>query len=200
MNGADNLTKEVPQIGHYMPFLSVSYQGGGYLPRLTEDGRTDLRFEWIINCGDYSIQTGNSLYFTYDNQMFGAPIGPNATQVDVQFGRWLDGIRYKADVDFFYTEQAPSTYQAGIDFSYPANSAFYPFPRLTKENSGGAAINLLSLPQSVSIGSEEALLDGKARVAVEYVDRLNYGAPGSIRALLSISVGLTPLWQSFDWH
>src|SRR5262249_31728894 len=99
MNGADKLTKEVPQIGHYMPFLSVSYQGGFYLPRLTEDGLTDLRLEWTINCGDYSIQNGNSLYSTYDGQLFQNAIGPNATEVDVQVGRWLDGIRYKADMD-----------------------------------------------------------------------------------------------------
>src|SRR5262249_25193170 len=157
--------------------LSVSYQGGAYLPRLTEDGLTDLRVEWTVNCGDYAIQTGNSLYFTYDDQMFGSPIGPNATQVDVQFGRWLDGIRYKADVDFFYTEEAPSTYQAGIDFSYPANSALYPFPRLTKEHSGGAAFDLQSLAQIVSAGNSEALAEGEGRVALEYVDRLNYGAP-----------------------
>jgi hypothetical protein len=200
MSGADNLTKEVPQIGHYLPFLSVSYQGGVYLPRLTEDGLTDVRFEWIITCGDYSIQTGNNLYFTYDGQMFGAPIGPNATQVDLDFGRWLGGIRYKADVDLFYTEEAPSTYQGGVDFSYPANSPFYPFPQLTKEHSGGAAFDLQRLAQTVSMGSYETLVDGQSRVALEYVDRLNYGAPGSFRALVSLSVGLNPLWKSLEWR
>jgi hypothetical protein len=200
MNGADNLTKEVPQIGHYMPFLSVSYQGGLYLPRLTEDGLTDLRFEYTLNCGDYSIQDGNSLYSTYEGQLFADAIGPNATQVDLQFGRWIDGIRYKADVDFFYTEQAPSVYIGGIDFSYPANSAFYPFAKLSKEHSGGASFNLQSLAQAISIGNHRALLDGKARVAFEYVDRLNYGAPGSFRTLVSISLGFTPLYSSFQWR
>ena len=200
MSGADNLTKEVPQIGHYMPFLSVSYQGGAYLPRLTADGLTDLRFEWTINCGDYSIQTGNALYSAYDGQMYGAPIGPNATQIDVQFGRWLDGIRYKADVDFFYTEEAPSTYQGGTDFSYPAHSGLYPFPQLTKEHSGGAAFDLQSLAQTVSIGNSEVLAENHGRVALEYVDRLNYGGPASFRALVSLSIGLTPLWKSLEWH
>src|SRR5215469_16871119 len=200
MSGADNLTKEVPQIGHYMPFLSVSYQGGAYLPRLTEDGLTDLRLEWTVNDGDYSIQTGTALYFAYDNQMFGAPLGPNATQIDLQFGRWLDGIRYKADVDFFYTEQAPSVYQAGIDFPYPANSAFYPFPHLTKEHSGGAAFDIQSLAQTVSLGNSELLAESKGRVALEYVDRLNYGAPASFRALVSLSVGFNPLSKSLEWH
>src|SRR5262249_13396229 len=151
-----------------------------------------------VNCGDYSIQSGNSLYSTYDGQLFQNGIGPNATEVDVQFGRWLDGIQYKADMDFFYTEQAPSVYIGGADFSYPVNSAFYPFSSLTKEHSGGAAFDLQGLAQSVSSGNHQALLDGKARVAIEYVQRLNYGAPGSVRALLSLSIGLTPLWRSFQ--
>jgi hypothetical protein len=167
---------------------------------LTEDGLTDLRFEWTINAGDSSIQNGSSLYFTYDGQMFGAPIGPNATQVDVQLGRWLNGIRYKSDLDLFYTEQAPDVYEGGLDHYYQANSAFYPFPRLTKEHSGGAAFDLQSLAQTVSMGNNEMLLDGKGRVALEYVDRLNYGAPGSFRVLVSLSLGLTPLWKSLEWH
>jgi hypothetical protein len=200
MSGADNLTKEVPQIGHYMPFLSVSYQGGAYLPRLTEDGLTDLRFEWTINCGDYSIETGSSLYSTYDNQLYGSPIGPNATQVDLRFGRWLGGIRYKADVDLFYTEQAPSTYQGGVDFyyNYKANSPFYPYSFLGKEHSEGIALDILRLAHSIDIGRNSALLDGKSRVALEYVQRLNYGGPNSVRALVFFSVGLTPLWKSLE--
>jgi len=200
MNGADNLTKEVPQIGHYMPFLAVSYQGGIYLPRLTEDGLTDFRIEYTLNCGGYDVEDGSSLYFTYDNQLLNQPIGPNATQVNVQFGRWLDGIRYKANVDMFYTEEAPSVYEGGFDFPYPARSAFYPFATLTKEHSGGVAFDMQSLAQVASLGRSRALIDGNGRVAVEYVDRLNYGAPGSVRALMSLSVAITPLWKSLEWR
>jgi hypothetical protein len=200
MNGADNLTKEVPQIGHYMPFLSVSYQGGLYLPRLTEDGLTDFRLEWTVNCGDYSIESGSSLYSTYVGQLFQDAIGPNATQVDVQFGRWFGGIRYKADMDFFYTEQAPSVYIGGIDFSYPTKSAFYPFPTLGKEHSGGLAVSVWNLAETIGFRNGGALFDGKGRVAFEYVDRLNYGAPGSVRILVSISASLTPIYKTLTWR
>jgi hypothetical protein len=200
MNGADNLTKEIPQIGHYMPFLAVSYQGGVYLPRLTEDGLTDWRIEWVVNCGGYSVERGDSLYFTYDNQLLGHPIGPNATQVDMQFGRWLGGIRYKADLDLFYTEQAPSVYEGGLNSYYQAKSAFYPFSSLGKEHSEGVALDILRLADATEIGSHRALLEGKTRIGLEYVQRLNYGAPNSMRALVSLSVGLTPLWKSFEWR
>jgi len=200
MNGADNLTKEVPQIGHYMPFLAVSYQGGAYLPRLTEDGLTDWRIEWVINCGGYSVEDGYSLYYTYDNQLLGHPVGPNATEVDMRFGRWLGGIRYKANLDLFYTEQAPSVYEGGTDFFYQPKSAFYPYSSLGKEHSEGVALDVLRLAQSTKIGNEHALLDGKARVALEYTQRLNYGAPNSVRALVSLSIGLTPQLKSFELH
>jgi hypothetical protein len=132
--------------------------------------------------------------------LYGDPIGPNATQVDIQFGRWLDGIRYKAGVDFFYTEQAPSLYEGNAHFFYSANSSYYPYPVLTKEHSGGAAIDLLRLAQDARIGSGHALVDGKARIAVEYVDRLNFGASGSVRVLVSFSIGIQPLWKSIEWH
>jgi hypothetical protein len=198
MNGADNLTKEVPQLGHYMPFLAVSYQGGAYLPRLTEDGLTDLRIEWVLNCGGYGVEDGSSLYYTYDGQLLGHPIGPNATQVNMQFGRWLGGINYKANVDFFYTEQAPTVYEGGVDFPYAAKSPAYPFSSLGKEHSEGVALDLLRLAQTTEMGNGRALLDGKMRVGLEYTQRLNYGAPNSVRALVSLSVGLTPLWKSLE--
>ncbi|SRR5579885_395453 len=200
MAGSDNLTYEVPTIGHYMPFLNVAYQGGAYLPRLTKDGLTDFRVEWVVTSGGYDIQNGNSLYFTYDGQLFGHPIGPNASQVDVQFGRWLGGIRYKADLDFFYTEQAPSLYEGNTHFVYPANSAYYPYSSLGKEHSEGIACDVSRLAQVAEIGNDRALLYGKGRVALEYVQRLNYGAPDSVRAVASISIGLAPLWKSIEWH
>ena len=87
--GSDNLTYEIPTLGHYMPFLSVAYQGGFYLPRLTQDGLTDLRLEYTLLPGAYSLQNGNSLYSTYDNQLFGDYLGPNASEVDLELGRWL---------------------------------------------------------------------------------------------------------------
>jgi hypothetical protein len=195
--GSDNLTNEVPTIGHYMPFLNVAYQGGAYLPRLTEDGLTDCRIEWVVTPGGYDIQMNNSLYFTYDDLFFGHPIGPNATQVDVQFGRWF-GLRYKASVDFFYTEQAPSLYEGNTHFYYAPHSVFYPYASLGKEHSEGIALDLMRLAEKARLVNGEGLMDGRARAALEYVQRLNYGAPNSVRALVSVSIGITPTLKSFE--
>jgi Capsule assembly protein Wzi len=198
--GSDNLAYEVPTLGHFMPFLNVSYQGGAYLPRLTEDGLTDFRLEWTLTSPGYSIESGYSLYSTYKGSMFGDPIGPNATQIDIQFGRWFDGIRYKGDLDFFYTEQAPSLYEGNVHFFYPPNSIYYPYPVLTKEHSGGVAFDVSRLAQELAAGSGHMLWDAKGRVAIEYVDRLNFGEPGSVRALFSLSIGIEPLLKSIEWH
>ncbi|MGO9454400.1 MAG: capsule assembly Wzi family protein [Candidatus Binataceae bacterium] len=197
--GSDNLTYEVPTLGHYLPFLNVAYQGGIYLPRLTKDGLTDFRFEYALTPGGYSIENGNSLYSTYDNQFFGDALGPNASEVDVQFGRWF-GLRYKADMDFFYTEQAPSLYEGNTHIFYQPNSAYYPYSPLGKEHSGGVAFDMLRLPEVKRWASEKMLLDGRARVAFEYVDNINYGEPSSFRTLVTISLGLTPQYHSLEWR
>jgi hypothetical protein len=195
LNGSDNLTDEIPIIGGAMPFRNVSYQGGFYLPRITEDGLTDCHFEYTITSGGYNIQQHNSLYSTYNGELTGDPMGPNASQVDLQFGRWVD-LRYKASLDLFYTEQAPSAYEGNVRLFYAANSAFYPYGPLKHERSGGMAFDLQRLAERLRIGDGHALVDGEARVAFEYVDRLNYGEPSSFRTLVTVSVGLTPLWQS----
>ena len=201
MVGSDNAAYEVPFIGYALPFINVSYQGGFYLQRLTEDGLTDCRFEYTINSGGYSIQANNALYFTYYNQMFGHPIGPNATQVDLQFGRWF-GERYKASMDLFYTEQAPSLYEGNSRILFAPNSSFYPYAPLGKEHSVGVAFDMLRLPEVArwSSSGPGALFDGKARVAFEWVDGMNYGGPNSFRALATLSIGLTPQMKSFELH
>ncbi len=73
--GNDNLTAEVSPVGRFLPFLSVSYQGGFYLPRLTADGRTDLRFEYaLLEPNDQ--QHSDSLYWTYNGWLMGDGLGP----------------------------------------------------------------------------------------------------------------------------
>ncbi|MGD0076434.1 MAG: capsule assembly Wzi family protein [Candidatus Binataceae bacterium] len=196
--GSDNLSYEVPTIGHYMPFLSVAYQGGFYVPRLTADGFTDLRFEYALIPGSYSVQDGNSLYFTYDNQLMGDPLGLNSSEVDVQFGRWF-GSRYKADVDFFYTEEAPRMYEGNVNYFFKPNSAFYPYSSLGKEHSAGIAFDVLRIPESTTFANG-SLVDGKARIAFEYVDRINYGGGASFRTLVMLSMGITPTWRSLIWR
>src|SRR5262249_7668950 len=110
----------------------------------------------------------------------------------------LGGIRYKADLDFFYTEQAPSVYEGGTDFFYPPNSSSYPFPSLIKENSGGLAFELIRLPQPIGSPDSLTAVVGKSRIAFVYGDGLNYGAPSSFRTLVSLSIGLIPLWNSIQ--
>lgn len=189
--GEDNLTKEVPGIGRFLPFLSVSYQGGFYLPRLTRDGLTDLRFEYALLEPNYSTHY-QGLYWTYDNQLMGDAMGPNATEVDFQLGHWLD-LRDKLSTDLFYTAQPPSY---GYEVPYPAE--FYPYP-LGTEHSGGLAINFLRLPRPIrKLGGGLATL--RARGAVEYARDFNYRAnSGTVRALLMISASFTPGWPSWSW-
>lgn len=203
--GSDNLAYEVPTIGHYLPFLSVAYQGGFYVPRLTADGLTDLRFEYTLTPGSYSVQSGNSLYFTYENEFLGDPIGPDASQVDLQFGRWFE-LRYKVDIDFFYTEEAPNLSEGSARFYYPANSSYYPYSPLTKEHSFGAALSFLSLPEPAAkmgpaLARLQALISGHAKVAIEYADSLNYQPRAhSIRAMVMFSGTLDNALPGWEWR
>ena len=101
--GSDNLSTELRPIGGVLPFLSVSYQGGVYIPRVTADGLTDARFEYAIIEPNYSVHT-DSLYWAYDSQLMGYPMGPDSSEVDLSVGRWF-ARRYKGVADAFYTER-----------------------------------------------------------------------------------------------
>jgi hypothetical protein len=190
--GEDNLTKEIPGIGRFIPFLAVSYQGGFYLPRLTADGRTDLRFEYALLEPNYSIH-GTGEYWTYQDQFMGNPLGPNATEVNLQVGRWLRD-EYKVSLAAFYTEQAP-TY--GSNTPYPASS--YPYS-LIKEHSVGAEIDLLKLASHLT--STGHLLDViKGRITVEYGDHFNYDpAEHGVRILITLSTSLRPQIGPWKWQ
>ena len=190
MVGADNLTLEIPIIGRFMPFLSVSEQGGVYVPRLTEDGLTDLRFEYTITSPDYVTHT-QSLFWTYKGQLMTDPLGPNASQVNLQVGRWINN-QYKVDLGAFYTEQAPSF---STDFStlLPPN---YPY-HATKERSVGVTLDVLRLPERVQRFAD-SLATLRGRVAVEYSDHTNYDpAQHSVRVMLMMSTSLSPTGLSW---
>ncbi len=178
--GQDNLTYEVPGIGRFLPFLKVSYLAGIYVPRLTKDGLTDLRFEFEYT--DVNEEGhGDSLYWTYEGQLMGTSLGPDATGIDLQVGRWLN-LRYKLSIDAFYTQQAPE--QPDLNTPYPAQ--FYPYP-LGSEHSGGLAVDLLRLPQpGAKFGDELSSL--RAKVAVEYVQGINYQTGvRAVRVLFAIT-------------
>jgi hypothetical protein len=182
----------------------VSYQGGIYMPRLTADGLTDLRVEYAVSSGGYSIESPSSLYWTYHGAFMGNALGPNASNVDLQIGRWVVP-GHKTSIDFFYTEQAPRMYQGNVISFFSPHSAAYPYATLNKEHSVGVAFDLLCLPQKARPQSRllmpiEGLLDGHVRVALEHVDHMNYGGGSSFRALVMLSVGITPTWPSLTWH
>jgi hypothetical protein len=203
--GSDNLTFEVPTLGHYLPFLSVAYQGGFYLPRLTGDGLTDLRFEYTLIPGSYSVQNGNSLYSTYDNQLFGDSLGPNASEVDLQLGRWIK-LRHKAAVDLFYTEEAPNLSEGSARFFFPANSAYYPYGPLAKEHSFGMTFGLNSLPVQAGSASPwlaalQGLISEHAKVAIEYTEDLNYQPNAhSVRTMILLSGTMDNLLPGWNWQ
>ena len=188
--GEDNLTTEARPVGRFLPFLAVSYQGGIYLPRLTSDGLTDLRIEYALLEPGYSIHD-DSLYWTYNGALMGDPLGPNATEAHLQVGRWFPGLT-KGSIEVFYTERAPTF---GTDSPYPAR--FY--GPLTKEHSGGVAFDLFRIPQRTGV-TARALLGGHARMAVEYVDHMNYGGPGSLRAMVMFGLGAVPTSPSMEWR
>ncbi len=205
--GEDNLTNEVQGIGRFLPFLAVSYQGGFYLPYLTNDGRTDLRFEYTILEPNYSNH-GDSLYWTYNPYLMGDPLGPNASEIDLALGRWFRND-LKLTGELFITDRAATW---GSNTPYPAS--LYG-SNLVKERSGGVAFDALQIPVEVGntipglatvpipfLGrvSIPGLGSAHAQVSLEYVDHLNYGNVASFRTMLSISLGLQPTHNAFTWH
>lgn len=164
-----------------LPFKAPSYQLGVYLPRPTRDGLTDARLEWALLDKDYSIHS-DSLYWTYDGRLMGDPLGAHAQRVDLAFGRWF-GLRYKATVDGYYELRQPG----------------YPAVGNNNENAGGIAIDLASLPAALK-RLDGALGDFHVSTAVEYANDINYANHGSVRALLTITIGLTPRGGLITWR
>ena len=189
--GDDNLNFEVSGVGRFLPFLAVSYQGGLYLPRLTADGLTDLRMEYSILEPNYA-EHNDSLYYLYNGWLMGDAMGPNSTRIDLQIGRWLPDLT-KASADLYYTERAPNF---ATNQSYSA--AIYG-PVLTKERSGGIAFDVLRIPQTAP-WTGDMLVDGRARVALEWVDHMNFGGPGNFRVLVMLLTSLNPAWSNLVWH
>jgi hypothetical protein len=179
-------------IGRFEPFKAVSYQGGIYLPRLTKDGRTDLRFEYAILEPNYSLHP-QSLYWAYDGGLMGYPLGPNASDVHLAAGRWLGEKNLgKFTVDCFYTEQAPG-YGGGNHYS----TSIYGLG-LGKEHSGGIAVDVLTLPRGIL---RDALTNAHARLAAEYVKSPNYNqAHDSVRLMLTLSSSLSMDRLKWDWR
>jgi hypothetical protein len=182
--GEDNLTTEIPRVGRFLPGISVSFQGGAYLPRVTRDGRTDFRLEYAILEPNYSTHS-DSLYWTNYDLLMGHPMGPNSSRVDLKLGRWF-GERYKLTAGLSYTERAPWLLTRT---SVGAN----------KERSGGINLELWRLPARFSSASS-TIAELRVRGALEVVDNMNFSARTSVRALVVISVGIDPGWGRLTWQ
>jgi hypothetical protein len=190
--GQDNLSAEVSPIGGALPFLSVSYQGGYYLPRLTKDGRSDFRFEWKILEPNYESHE-DSLYFAYSDRLMDDPLGPNASEIDFQPGHWFSNLT-KGSLDLFFSDRAPKL--SGNTF-VPARY-FGPSSTLHHERSVGLAFDLLTIPQNSRLRTD-MLAFGRMHLALEYCEHMNFGPPGAYRAVASISIGITPNWDGWSW-
>jgi hypothetical protein len=191
-NAEDNLTDEARPIGGALPFLSVSYQGGYYLPRLTADGRTDLRFEWTIIEPNYSTHS-DALYWSYNDRLMDDPLGPNASEIDFQVGRWMQKLT-KGSGDLFFTDRAPK--QAGNVF---LPEQFYgPASTLHHERSAGFAFDLLTIPHNSLMGND-IFAFGKSHLALEYCEHMDFAPPGAWRGVASFTVGLKPNWEGWSW-
>lgn len=177
--GEDNLTKEVPGLGRFLPFLSVSYQGGVYLPRLTADGRTTLRFEYTITESNYSNHS-DSLYWAYDNRLMGYPLGPDASRADLALQRWVDN-RNRLQGDLFYTNRAGNTLVGWH-----------------REQSGGLAVALWRLPKPI-FGSAAILGDLQIQASLEYVHNLDFTTMTGVRTMLALTFSFSDPFTSLHW-
>jgi hypothetical protein len=175
--GEDNLTYEVPKIGRALPFAAVSYQGGIFIPRITSDGLTTARLEFLDTSQRYGFHS-DSLYWAYKDRLMGNPVGPNAFQIHVGVGRWLYKS-IKLDVDYFHTERDPEITNGGGDTEF----------------SNGMSLNIFRLPQHQTIFRNN-LLGMSLYAACEWVRNLNTDPGAStFRAAIQVSFSLTPTSQ-----
>jgi hypothetical protein len=182
--GEDNLTYEVPKIGGALPFAAVSYQGGIFVPRVTSDGLTTARLEFIDTSQRYGFHS-DSLYWTYKDRLMDNPVGPNAFQINLAIGRWLDRS-LKLDVDYFHTERDPE---------------LNPSPHADTEYSNGMSIEVMRLPQPAPAFLRNELLGMSVYLGCEWVHNLNT-VPGSntFRGVVQISFSLTSASPPIKWH
>jgi Capsule assembly protein Wzi len=170
--------------GFKTPFKAPSYQIGAYVPGLTADGLTDARAEWTVLDREYGVHN-DSLYWTYQHALIGDALGPGAWRINAQVGRWFADSR-KIDVGAFFAERNPTLL---VPVSIGIN----------QETSVGASLDYFELPAEVP-RLADSLGELRAYTALEYVNDINYSTHSSLRAVIQLTVGLTPSWNSFVWR
>ncbi len=170
------------------PFKGPSYDAGIYCPEVTKDARTTFGIEWILTDREYSTHN-DSLYWTYNQSLMGNALGPGAWNFNVDAGRWITKAA-KLDLSLFYTYRVPPSFTQVSTIAGFANK---------NETSWGFAFDFLHLPVEMTRFAD-TLGEVRARTGLEYVSDINYSTHDSVRALLQLSLGLTPSWPSFTWH
>ena len=127
-----------PKIREFF-FQDIGYILGLYLPRITPDGRTDLRLEYTDNVNEWapgSVLNGmwysHSIYIsgmTYNGFILGDPMGPDARQGFLRMTRFVKND-LKLGFDGGYTERGPNIgrcisgeFTIGADVTYYINTA-----------------------------------------------------------------------------
>jgi hypothetical protein len=173
--GEDNLTFEVPSIGRLLPFAAVSYQGGIVVPRVTADGLTSARLEFINTSQRYGFHS-DSLYWSYKDRLMGDPVGPNAFQINTSVSRWLSKS-LKLDVDYFHTERDPEKTRG------PGQTEF----------SNGMALQMTRLPQPAPAVLRASLLGISVYLGCEWVHNLDtLAGSDTFRVAVQVSLSLSP--------
>lgn len=159
---------------------------------MTKDGRTDFRVEGKILEANYQTHE-DSLYWAYSDRLMEDPLGPNASQIDVQLGRWFPNLT-KGSWDLFFTDRAPKLSEA----QFVPMQYYGPPSTLHHERSVGIAFDLLTIPENSRLRAD-VLAFGRMHLALEYCEHMNFGPPGAYRAVASFSVGMKPNWDGWSW-
>ena len=110
-------------------FRDQAFLAGIYIPKLTQDGRTDLRIEYGDNVSDQDLSFwyGHSQYisgYVYNGMLLGMPMGPDARDIFARTTHYVkENIQLGLDFDFNYRGRnlgpvVEYNYQVGADVSY----------------------------------------------------------------------------------
>ncbi|MDO8432767.1 MAG: capsule assembly Wzi family protein [Candidatus Binatus sp.] len=166
------------------PFKAPSYTFGIYAPQLTADGLTDAGAEYTLLDSRYSTHN-DSLYWVYQNNLMGDPLGPGAWHVNAQIGRWFN-YQTKLGSEFFFERRSMLPFQNGSVL-------------VANENGFGGAFTFLHIPAKFQ-SSGQTLGQVRLRLSAEYVENLNYSSRNSVRTMLELSFGVMPSWPSLKFR
>ncbi len=125
-----------PTIKQFL-FQDIGYVLGLYLPRITPDGRTDLRLEYADNVNEPGTKMNGLWYahsvyisgMTYDGLILGDPMGPDARRGYIRVTRYVRND-LKVGLDGSYTQRGANVgrcvsgeFVVGADATYDLNAA-----------------------------------------------------------------------------